>query len=75
MRADLLANVERHASERPAPLQERVDPQRGYWPGSAVGHVQHWRARALAVEAELQAVLAEVAEQVRRRACPWLALR
>ena len=31
-----------------------TDPHHGYWPGGAVAEVAHWRARAIAAEAECE---------------------
>ena len=53
MSADLLANAERPATDRPSPSPERVDPHAGYWAGPASLHALHWRARAVAAEAQL----------------------
>jgi len=61
-RADLLANVERPPTERPAPSTDDGS-MAGYWHGSATGEVLAWKRRALAAERELEAV--------RRRAAAW----
>lgn len=53
-RGDTLANAERPAGDRPVASADRLDPHFGYWPGSATGHVEHWRQRALAAEAEVR---------------------
>lgn len=59
--SDLRANVERPAEERPVrilpPVPDVEPPEgHGYWHGSATGRVEHWKARALAAEAELAAL-------------------
>jgi hypothetical protein len=58
MPADLLANAERPASDRPAPAQEREDPYRGFWLGPAPQPVDalRWKARAERAEAEVEAL-------------------
>ncbi|HEY3817325.1 MAG TPA: hypothetical protein VGL81_09150 [Polyangiaceae bacterium] len=61
MSADLLANVERHADDRPAASPERADPHAGYWRGSAAGHVSYWRARALRAEGAVDRLKATLA--------------
>jgi hypothetical protein len=52
MTADLLANVERCADDKPALSREPADAIDGYWHGSATDDRNRWRQRALAAEAE-----------------------
>jgi hypothetical protein len=54
MSADLLANVER--IKGPAPRCEAPELPPGWWDGSSVGAVTHWRDRALVAEAKLAAL-------------------
>jgi hypothetical protein len=61
MSADLLANAERPATERPAPSPERVDPDAGHQLGPAGQETAHWKARALSAEAQLDELRRQLA--------------
>jgi hypothetical protein len=65
MATDMLANVERFATEETATAEVSKYP--GYWHGPAVLYGERWKARALAAEAELAALRASVAAAWRYR--------
>jgi hypothetical protein len=48
MSADLLANHERPAADRPAAKTDTADPHRGYWLGGGNDRVPTWLAAELA---------------------------
>jgi len=52
-----------HVTEQGNGPPRDVEPAtgEGYWHGSATGEVQRWRARALAAEAEVRRLRAELA--------------
>ncbi len=69
MRSDTHANVERLGAERPPHSRDDGEPHplHGWWPGGAGEEIARWRTRALRAEAELRAIRADIAAEVRRR--------